>query len=155
MSYEGMSKLGVLYKDKPFKILAFPCNQFAHQEPKSNHDINKFVKGNSTNHHCGLVYCNWKGVFPYPLFAKCNVKPDWCSSDPTTSCTSASKECCSKNDAVWKWLKDVNGGEVPKWNFAGKNLFDKCGNHKLFINDETYNPEKLAPYIDQLLNQDC
>eukprot|EP00055_Hartaetosiga_balthica_P002582 m.4504 g.4504 ORF g.4504 m.4504 type:complete len:155 (-) comp2240_c0_seq1:992-1456(-) len=154
MSYEGMSVLGNLYKGKPFQILAFPSNQFNSQEPKSNSWIDNFVKGNTTNHKCGLVYCDWKGTFPYPLFAKCNVKPSWCSSDPTTSCTSSSTTCCSKNDEVWKWL-DGMGNAPPSWNFAGKHLFDKCGNPQLYINDATYDPQKLAPYIDKLLNSDC
>ncbi|EDQ92418.1 uncharacterized protein MONBRDRAFT_13995, partial [Monosiga brevicollis MX1] len=73
MSYEGMSKLYTRYAHQPFTILAFPCNQYDKQEPKSNANIEKFVRGNGT-HHCGLVYCDWTGYFPYPLFAKTNVK---------------------------------------------------------------------------------
>eukprot|EP00043_Microstomoeca_roanoka_P029925 m.23834 g.23834 ORF g.23834 m.23834 type:complete len:154 (-) comp9571_c1_seq1:104-565(-) len=153
MSYEGMSQLYEEFSGEPFTILAFPCNQFGGQEPKSNAWIESFVRGNGT-HKCGLPYCNWKGYFPYPLLAKCNVKPNWCSSDPTTSCTSSSSACCSKNDVVWKWLNSLYG-EVPKWNFAGKHIFDKCGNPKGYINDETYNPVKLAPYIKTLLSQGC
>ena len=36
-----------LYKDnydKGFRILAFPCNQFGRQEPRSNEEIKKFIR---------------------------------------------------------------------------------------------------------------
>eukprot|EP01147_Barroeca_monosierra_P010653 gene10653-2767_t len=148
-----MSKLAKEFAGEPFTIFAFPSNQFGAQEPKPNSWIESFVRGNGT-HKCGLIYCNWKGYFPYPLFAKCNVKMPWCSSDPTTSCTRGSSTCCSPNDAVWKWLYNLYS-DVPKWNFAGKHLFDKCGNPSYYVNDETLDPAKLAPTIRQLLSKKC
>eukprot|EP00049_Salpingoeca_infusionum_P017295 m.352451 g.352451 ORF g.352451 m.352451 type:complete len:157 (-) comp16524_c0_seq1:415-885(-) len=156
MSYEGMSKLYTKYAGKPFTIFAFPCNQFGSQEPNANSWIENFVRGNGT-HKCGLSYCNWKGYFPYPLLAKSNVKPDWCTENPATSCTAASKKCCSKNDVVWKWMSQLypNKSDVVSWNFAGKHLFDKCGNPQLYINDATFDPYNLAPKIDELLAKDC
>jgi len=33
------------YHDKGFEILAFPCNQFGRQEPKSDAEIKKFAEG--------------------------------------------------------------------------------------------------------------
>jgi len=44
--------------DQGFEILAFPCNQFGRQEPKSNADIKLFAAS--------------KGV-TFPLFEKINV----------------------------------------------------------------------------------
>lgn len=149
MSYTGMSKLYTRYANKPFTILAFPCNQFGKQEPKTNQDIEHFVRGNGT-HHCGMIYCDWTGYFPYPLFAKTNVKPSWCSSEPGY-CSATSRECCAANQPVWQWLLNITGGDAPKWNFAGKHLFDNCGNHVKYINDETLDPFKLSPDIDNLL----
>ena len=86
------------------------------------------------------------------MLAKANVKADWCTADPATSCTSASKECCSKNDAVWKWLADLYPGpkNVPTWNFV-KHIFDKTGKPVQYINDDAYDPAKLAPLIQSLL----
>ena len=153
MSYTGMSKLYQEFKNQPFQVLAFPCNQFGHQEPKANKDIEDFVRGNGT-HHCGAIYCDWKGYFPYPLFAKCNVKPSWCEADPKKSCTPSSKECCQNNDKVWQWLS-AKTGDTPKWNFAGKNLFDKCGNLAGHLNDETVDPYDLRNNITALLNKSC
>ena len=40
--YESLEKLYKKYQNKDFEILAFPCNQFAFQEPGNNKDIKKF-----------------------------------------------------------------------------------------------------------------
>lgn len=154
MSYTGMAQLFYQFRNQKFTILAFPCNQFGNQEPKSNSWIESFVRGDG-EHNCGLGYCNWNGTFPYPLFAKANVKPDWCTENPVTSCTPASTVCCSKNDVVWQWLAQVYPGAAnePSWNFAGKHIFDKTGKPVKYINDATYNPADLAPLITQLLAQ--
>ena len=40
--YEGIESLYKKYKDKGFEVLAFPCNQFALQEPGSNEEIKNF-----------------------------------------------------------------------------------------------------------------
>jgi len=148
-----MSELYTQYADEPFQILAFPCDQWMHQEPFSNLWIEKFVRGNGT-HLCGFKYCEWKGYFPYPLFAKCNTKPEWCAKDPSTSCTASSSACCSKNDAVWKWLNELYPNDVPSWNFAGKHLFNKCGTPVKYINNSTFNPADLMPFVDSLLAAD-
>ena len=40
--YEGIENLYKKYKDQGFEVLAFPCNQFAFQEPGTNEEIKKF-----------------------------------------------------------------------------------------------------------------
>lgn len=40
--YEWLKKLYTKYKDKGFIILDFPCDQFGHQAPGSDEDINSF-----------------------------------------------------------------------------------------------------------------
>lgn len=158
MSYTGLSKLTQQYAGKPFVVLMFPCNQYMNQEPHANNVIEKFVRG-SGKHSCGLIYCNWNGELNpnWPLFAKCNVKPDWCTGGDA-DCSASSSKCCSKNDAVWKWLNELYPGNppsggVPKWNWAGKHLFDASGKPYKYINDETLDPVKLSPDIDHLLAQ--
>eukprot|EP01129_Flabellula_baltica_P005975 TRINITY_DN21_c0_g1_i1.p2 TRINITY_DN21_c0_g1~~TRINITY_DN21_c0_g1_i1.p2 ORF type:complete len:112 (-),score=32.84 TRINITY_DN21_c0_g1_i1:135-470(-) len=46
------------YKDEGFVVLAFPCNQFAFQEPGTNEEIKEFAKNKGAN---------------FPLFSKINV----------------------------------------------------------------------------------
>lgn len=57
--YEGLQKLYENYRDRGFVILAFPCNQFARQEPGNDDEIRNF---------CSLNY----GV-TFPLFQKVDV----------------------------------------------------------------------------------
>ncbi|BFG31717.1 hypothetical protein CerSpe_179910 [Prunus speciosa] len=42
-NYPELTKLYQQYKDQGLEILAFPCNQFAAQEPGSNQQIEEFV----------------------------------------------------------------------------------------------------------------
>lgn len=44
--YEGLEDLYKEYKDRGFEILAFPCNDFANQEPGSNAEIKTFCSVN-------------------------------------------------------------------------------------------------------------
>ena len=57
--YEGLEKLYEEYRDKGFEILDFPCNQFGHQAPGSDSEIQEF---------CTLRYHT-----TFPRFKKINV----------------------------------------------------------------------------------
>ena len=57
--YAGLEALYRRYRDKGFTILGFPCDQFGHQEPDNEPEIQKF---------CSLIY-----DVTFPLFAKIEV----------------------------------------------------------------------------------
>ena len=57
--YEGIESLYKKYKDKGFEVLAFPCNQFAFQEPGTNEEIKEF--------------CDIKYEVTFKIFDKINV----------------------------------------------------------------------------------
>ena len=57
--YDGLEELYKKYNDKGLVVIGFPCDQFVHQEPCSNEDIEAF---------CRLNY----GV-TFPLMAKSDV----------------------------------------------------------------------------------
>lgn len=57
--YKGLQELHERYKAKGLVVLGFPCNQFGHQEPGSNDEINTFCEVNF-------------GV-TFPLFGKVDV----------------------------------------------------------------------------------
>jgi glutathione peroxidase len=57
--YTGLQALYNQYKDKGFTVLGFPCNQFGHQEPGNEEEIQGF---------CSSTY-----NVTFPLFAKINV----------------------------------------------------------------------------------
>ena len=42
--YKELEELYEKYKSQGFEVIAFPCNQFAHQEPGSSEEIQHFVK---------------------------------------------------------------------------------------------------------------
>ena len=57
--YKGLQKLFEQYRERGLEVLGFPCDQFGHQEPGSESEINSF---------CELNF----GV-SFPLFAKIEV----------------------------------------------------------------------------------
>jgi glutathione peroxidase len=57
--YAGLEALYRRYRDKGFSILGFPCDQFGHQEPGNEAEIQNF---------CSLTY-----DVTFPLFAKIEV----------------------------------------------------------------------------------
>lgn len=57
--YTGLQALQDKYKDRGFHVLGFPCDQFGHQEPGSDEEIEQF---------CSLTY-----DVNFPLFKKSDV----------------------------------------------------------------------------------
>lgn len=57
--YEGLQKFYDRYKAKGLEILDFPCNQFGHQAPGTEEEIQEF--------------CTLKYKTTFPLFAKIDV----------------------------------------------------------------------------------
>lgn len=57
--YEGLQSLYEKYHESGFEILGFPCNQFGHQEPGNNDEIQQF---------CDRAY-----NVSFPVFAKIEV----------------------------------------------------------------------------------
>jgi glutathione peroxidase len=60
--YAGLRALHDLHGDDGFTVLAFPCNQFADQEPGSNEEI--------------LEFATSKYGVTFPMFAKIEVNGD-------------------------------------------------------------------------------
>jgi len=57
--YAGLQALYATYRDRGFEVLGFPCDQFGHQEPGSNHQVKAF--------------CETKFAVRFPMFAKIEV----------------------------------------------------------------------------------
>lgn len=57
--YEGLEKLYETYEDRGLVVLGFPCDQFGHQEPGDEAEIQQF---------CSLTY-----DVKFPLFSKIEV----------------------------------------------------------------------------------
>src|SRR5215467_10178090 len=61
--YAGLERLYRAHRDEGLVVLGFPCDQFGHQEPGTNEEIQRF---------CSLTY-----DVTFPLFSKIKVNgPD-------------------------------------------------------------------------------
>jgi glutathione peroxidase len=96
--YKELQELYDEYKDKGFEVLGFPCNQFGHQEPGSESEIESF---------CQLNY----GV-TFPMFAKVDV--NGANAHPLFV-------------YLTEKAPGILGTKSIKWNFT-KFLVDKNGN---------------------------
>lgn len=95
--YDGLQALYEKYKDKGLVVLGFPCNQFAHQEPGSEEEIQNFCRVNF-------------GV-TFPMFSKIDVNGD--NTHPLYQYLKSQQP-------------GILGTEAIKWNFT-KFLVDKEG----------------------------
>ena len=96
--YEGLQKLYEDFHEQGLEIMAFPCDQFAHQEPGTDEEIQAF---------CTMNY----GV-AFPVMAKIEVN---------------GKNAHPLYKYLRKQQKSGLFGDFIKWNFT-KFLVDKDGN---------------------------
>ena len=95
--YSGLQKLFIDFQDKGFVILDFPCNQFGHQAPGTEEQINNF---------CVLNYNT-----TFPRFAKIEVN---------------GKNESPLYTYLKKQIEGLDGLERIRWNFT-KFLINKKG----------------------------
>ena len=86
--YEGLEKLQRTYGERGFSVLAYPCNQFGHQEPGAADEISQF--------------CTERYHVSFPVFAKIDVNG-----------ASAHPLFAYLKDQTSGWL-----GSSIKWNFT-------------------------------------
>lgn len=141
--YEDLEKIYKEYKNEDLKILGFPSNQFAEQEPGKNEEIQSF---------CKLNY----GV-SFDLFSKTEVRGPKGHELFKFLSNEAPFEGFNLNNPSGKmldlYLKEnfpefLSDNEI-KWNFT-KFLIDKKGNIiKRF--EPSDSPLDMIPYIKEIL----
>ncbi|MBQ6688658.1 MAG: glutathione peroxidase [Bacteroidales bacterium] len=87
--YEGLQKLYDRYNDRGFVILDFPCNQFGHQAPGTEEEIQEF--------------CTLKYKTTFPLFAKIEVNGK--NADPLFDFLKKQKGGFLGKDIKWNFTK--------------------------------------------------
>lgn len=105
--YEGLEKLHQEFKDQGLEILAFPCNQFGHQEPGDADEIKNF---------CSLNY-----DVSFPLMEKIDVNGD--DADPLWKYLKSEKSGLLGSRIKWnftKFLVDRDGNVVARYGPAVK-----------------------------------
>ena len=116
--YEDLQKLYDEYHDKGLEILAFPCDQFAHQEPGDNGAIQEFCKINY-----GLTF---------PVLGKVNVNGS--DAHPLYKHLRAKKGSLLGNKIKWNFTKftvDRDGNVVKRYAPTVKPLSMKSDLEKL------------------------
>ncbi|XOV77905.1 MAG: glutathione peroxidase [Aestuariibacter sp.] len=96
--YEGLQSVYEKYQEQGFEVLGFPCDQFGHQEPGSDEEIQEF--------------CTLNFNVKFPMFKKIDVNGD--NADPLYSYL--------KTEAP-----GLLGSKSIKWNFT-KFLVGRDGN---------------------------
>jgi glutathione peroxidase len=105
--YKGLEKLHEEYADKGLVVLGFPCDQFGHQEPGTESDIEQF---------CELNY----GV-KFPIFAKIEVNGD--NAHPLYKWMRSVKKGLFGSRIKWnftKFLVDRDGNVVKRYGSTTK-----------------------------------
>ena len=100
--YEALEAMYEEFKDQGFEILDFPCNQFMHQAPGSDEEINEF---------CSLRY-NTK----FTRFKKIDVKGD--NISPLYKWLICQNEKNKPQNIKWnftKFLIDRNGNVIDRF----------------------------------------
>lgn len=100
--YEGLQKLYAKYREQGFELLAFPCDQFGHQEPGSDSEIKSF---------CEINYGT-----EFPLFSKIDVNGS--SEHPLYKFLKSEKGGLIGDAIKWnftKFLVDKNGNVVERY----------------------------------------
>ena len=87
--YEGLQTLYDKYRDKGLEILDFPCNQFGHQAPGTEDEIQEF---------CTLRYRT-----TFPLFAKIEVNGK--GAEPLFRYLKSQKGGFLGDDIKWNFTK--------------------------------------------------
>jgi len=112
--YEALEAMYEELHDQGFEILDFPCNQFLHQAPGSDEEINQF---------CSLKY-NTK----FPRFKKIDVKG--ANANPLYKWLICQNEKGKAKNIKWnftKFLIDKNGNVVERFGSMDKpqNFIDR------------------------------
>ena len=100
--YKGLQELYAQYKDRGFELLAFPCDQFGHQEPGDDGEIKEF---------CEMNY----GV-EFPLFSKIEVNGD--AAHPLYKFLKSEKGGLIGDSIKWnftKFLVDKQGNVIERY----------------------------------------
>lgn len=87
--YKGLQELYNKYRERGFEILDFPCNQFGHQAPGTNEEIDSF--------------CELKYHTTFPRFAKIDVNGK--NEEPLYRFLKQEKGGIMGDDIKWNFTK--------------------------------------------------
>ena len=140
--YDGLEALYQKYSDQGLVVVGFPCDQFGHQEPGSNEEIEEFCR---LNH----------GV-TFPLMAKSDVNGEnaneifkWLYSEKPFEGFGDSDTGKFMDGMLSRQDPDYASNPDIKWNFT-KFLIDRKG-HVVARFEPVVTPQELESEIETLL----
>ena len=140
--YDGLEMLYQKYAPKGFFVIGFPCDQFGHQEPGSNEEIEEFCR---LNH----------GV-TFPLMAKSDVNGEnanevfkWLYGEKPFAGFGDSDTGRFMDERLSRSNPDYASNPDIKWNFT-KFLIDRKGRVVARF-EPVVTPEELESEIEALL----
>ncbi len=137
--YKGLEALYQKYRDKGFEILDFPCNQFLHQAPGTDEEIDSFCQLNYGTTFKRFAKIDVNGEHADPLYAYLRTQVP---EDKENEQSGAFKK-------ILHDLAQTVSGDKIKWNFT-KFLVGRDG-QILGRFSPTYKPEELESFIEQAL----
>ena len=141
--YDGLEALYQKYKDKGVVVIAFPCDQFGHQEPGSDEEIEEFCRLNHGVTFPLMSKIDVNGDNAHPIFKWLKSQAGFAGFNPDHQLGKLMDDMLSKQDPNYAQNPDI------KWNFT-KFVISKDGK-KVVRFEPTSEPEELGACIDTML----
>ncbi|MBQ8708643.1 MAG: glutathione peroxidase [Succinivibrionaceae bacterium] len=119
--YQGLEAMYQKFRDRGFEVLDFPCNQFGHQAPGTNTEINDFCTLNYSTTFPRFAKVDVNGANAIPLFKKLVMEKGFAGFDKTTETGAMMHKHLSSLSPDYESTPDI------KWNFT-KFLIGRDGN---------------------------
>ncbi|MBQ7589134.1 MAG: glutathione peroxidase [Verrucomicrobia bacterium] len=142
--YDGLEALYQKYKDKGLVIIGFPCDQFGHQEPGTDEQIEEFCRLNHGVTFPLMSKIEVNGANAHPIFQWLKSQAGFAGFDPSHKLTKILNEMLRKQDPDFEKNPDI------KWNFT-KFIISRDGS-KVVRFEPTAEPGELAARIEEMLS---
>jgi glutathione peroxidase len=141
--YDGLEALYQKYKDKGLVIIGFPCDQFGHQEPGTDEQIEEFCRLNHGVTFPLMSKIEVNGANAHPVFQWLKSQAGFAGFDPSHKLTKILDEMLRKQDPDFEKNPDI------KWNFT-KFVISRDGSQVVRF-EPTSEPKELAACIEKML----
>ena len=141
--YDGLEALYQKYKDKGLIIIGFPCDQFGHQEPGTDEQIEEFCRLNHGVTFPLMSKIEVNGANAHPVFQWLKSQAGFAGFDPNHKLTKILDEMLRKQDPDFEKNPDI------KWNFT-KFVISRDGLQVVRF-EPTSEPKELAACIEKML----
>ena len=110
--YDGLEALYQKYKDQGLVVIGFPCDQFGHQEPGTNEEIEEFCRLNHGVTFPLMSKIDVNGDGAHPIYQWLKSQAGFAGFDPAHPLTKILDDMFTKADPDYASKPDI------KWNFT-------------------------------------